>query len=60
MFKQISTQATAFGLAAMVTLASLGSMGALANNSVANHEMAQADNAPVQQVVVIGKRDARG
>jgi hypothetical protein len=60
MFKQISIQATAFGLAAMVTLASLGSMGVLANTSVASHELAKADSSPVQQVVVIGKRDARG
>ncbi|WP_284618207.1 hypothetical protein [Aquabacterium humicola] len=60
MFKQISTQATAFGLAALVTLASLGSMGALANTSVASHDLAQAGSAPVQQVVVVGKRESRG
>ncbi|NRF72352.1 hypothetical protein HLB44_35790 [Aquincola sp. S2] len=59
MFKQISTQATAFGLAALVTLATLGSMSALANHSVAT-EMARADSTPVQQVVIVGKRDVRG
>ncbi|NRF71415.1 hypothetical protein HLB44_30960 [Aquincola sp. S2] len=57
MFKQISTQAIAFGLAAMVTLASLGSMGALANTIVAN---AKADHTPVQQVVIVGQKAPRG
>ncbi|WP_284618210.1 hypothetical protein [Aquabacterium humicola] len=59
MFKQISAQATAFGLAALVTLASLGSMGALANTNVAS-AMSKADSTPVQQVVVVGQKVPRG
>lgn len=59
MFKQISTQATAFGLAALVTLATLGSMNALANSSVADQSIAKASSAPVQQVVIVGQRNAR-
>jgi negative regulator of sigma E activity len=56
MFKQISTQATAFGLAAMVTLASLSSMGALANHAAAAGDQAQAGVVQVQQVVIVGAR----
>jgi hypothetical protein len=58
MFKQISTQATAFGLAALVTLATLASMNALARSESAT-DMARADSAPVQQVVIVGQRAAR-
>jgi hypothetical protein len=58
MFKQISTQATAFGLAALVTLATLGSMNGLAQHG-AQPELAQATDEPVQQVVVVGQRAVR-
>jgi hypothetical protein len=59
MFKQISTQATAFGLAALVTLATLGSMNGLAQQG-SPAGLAQATDAPVQQVVVTGQRATRG
>ena len=59
MFKQISTQATAFGLAALVTLATLGSLQQLAVGHDTTKGLARAD-APVQQVVVIGQRAVRG
>jgi hypothetical protein len=59
MYKQISTQATAFGLAAMVTLASLSSMGALANYTTAAADPAPAEVAQVQQVVIVGQKLAR-
>jgi hypothetical protein len=59
MFKQISTQATAFGLAAMVTLASLSSMGALANYTAAAGDQDQAGAVQVQQVVIVGQKLAR-
>ena len=58
MFKQISTQATAFGLAALVTVATLGSLQELAVGHDAASELARA-NAPVQQVVVVGQRASR-
>jgi hypothetical protein len=58
MFKQISTQATAFGLAALVTLATLGSLQQLAVGHDDAKDLARAD-APVQQVVVIGQRTSR-
>jgi negative regulator of sigma E activity len=59
MSKQISTQATAFGLAAMVTLASLSSMGALANHTAAAGDQARAGVVQVQQVVIVGQRLSR-
>jgi hypothetical protein len=58
MFKQISTQATAFGLAALVTLATLGSLQQLAVEHDAAKDLARAD-APVQQLVVVGQRASR-
>jgi hypothetical protein len=57
MFKQISTQATALGLAALVTLATLVSMDSLAHHD-AQLEFARATGEPVQQVVVVGQRAA--
>jgi hypothetical protein len=54
MFKQISTQATAFGLAALVTLATLGSLENLA--AVGHRSSLTAGDATVQQVVVVGQR----
>jgi negative regulator of sigma E activity len=59
MFKQISTQATAFGFAALVTLATLGGLQQLATSHDAAHPVAGAE-APAQQVVVIGQRQPRG
>lgn len=57
MFKQISTQATALGLAALVTLATLGS---LQNLAAAEHgSNLTGGDATVQQVVVVGQRPTR-
>ena len=58
MFKQISTQATACGLAALVTLTTLGSLQQLAVGHDAAKDFARVD-APVQQVVVVGQRAPR-
>jgi hypothetical protein len=56
MFKQISTQATALGLAALVTLATLGS---LQNLAALEHGSRLTAGATVQQVVVVGQRATR-
>jgi hypothetical protein len=56
MFKQISTQATAFGLAALVTLSTLGS---LQNLAAPGHGSSLTAGATVQQVVVVGQRATR-
>ena len=57
MFKQISTHATAFGLAALVTFAMLGSLQSIA--TVDHGSRLAASEAPAQQVVVVGQRAAR-
>jgi hypothetical protein len=59
MFKQISTQATAFAFAALATLATLGGLQQLATSHDAAQPVADA-GAPAQQVVVIGQRQPRG
>lgn len=58
MTTRLATQATAFGLAMLVTLATLGSLNQLASHSAqeAASEMAAAEQTPVQQVVIVGKR----
>jgi hypothetical protein len=57
MFKQISTQATALGLAALVTLSTLGSLHNLA--TVEHAATLATSETPVQQVVVVGQRAAQ-
>ena len=59
MTNRLATQATAFGLALLVTLATLGSLNQLAASQSAQggiSEMAAAGQATVQQVVIVGKR----
>ncbi|WP_284619860.1 hypothetical protein [Aquabacterium humicola] len=59
MFKQISTQATAFGFAALVTLATLASLNSLASHSAAtNPELARVETPATFTVVIVGKRIA--
>jgi hypothetical protein len=59
MFKQISTQATAFGFAALVTLATLASLNSLASHSAAtNPELARAETPSTMKIVIVGKRIA--
>lgn len=55
---RIATHATAFGLALLVTLATLGGLNQIANAQQAAAEMAAAEPA-VQQVVIVGKRAPR-
>lgn len=61
MNNRLATQATAFGLALLVTLATLGSLNELASSQAAQgaaSEMAAADQGATQQVVIVGKRAA--
>lgn len=59
MFKQITAQATATGLAAIVTLSTLGAMNSMANGIVAANGLAQAGVVSVQQVVIVGQKAPR-
>jgi hypothetical protein len=62
MTNRLATQATAFGLALIVTLGTLGSLNQLASSQAAQGaatEMASAEQAAVQQVVIVGKRAAQ-
>jgi hypothetical protein len=52
----LRTQATAFGLAAVVTLSLMASIHQLAVSPAPADTLAHADSAPVQVVVVTGKR----
>jgi hypothetical protein len=52
----LRTQATAFGLAAVVTLSLMASIHQLAVSPTPADTLAHADSAPVQVVVVTGKR----
>lgn len=54
----LRTQATAFGLAAFVTLSLMASINQLAAAPAPAETLAQAGPAPVQVVVVTGKRNA--
>lgn len=54
-----STQAAALGLALLATLATLGSLDSLATSQSAATEMAAANSATTQQVVIVGKRAPR-
>jgi hypothetical protein len=62
MNRSISTQATAFSLAALVTLTLLASINQLAVTPAPDALLArvQADTAPLQVVVVTGKRATAG
>jgi hypothetical protein len=52
----LRTQATAFGLAAVVTLSLMASIHQLAVSPTPADTLAHTDSAPVQVVVVTGKR----
>lgn len=54
----LRTQATAFGLAAFVTLSLMASINQLAVSPAPAETLAHAGSAPLQVVVVTGKRSA--
>lgn len=54
-----AARATAFSLAAIVSLALLGGMGRIADRQVSDVVMAQAATAATQVVVVTGHRHAK-